>query len=77
MNITSGLLDTINGKIPAFPQGKVVKNNVEYNPAPQIVMTQPGYVWKKQMFPEMEFVETQPMVNSGSIPHARRITKLL
>lgn len=50
---------------------------VEYNPAPQIVMTQPGYVWKKQMFPEMEFVETAPPVQSGVIPHARKITKLL
>jgi hypothetical protein len=69
MDITSGLLDTINGKIPAFPQ--------VYNPAPQLVMTQPGYVWKKQMFPEMEFVESQPSVKSGVIPHARKITKLL
>jgi hypothetical protein len=38
MDITSGLLDTINGKIPAFPQ--------VYTPYPRLEETRPGYVWK-------------------------------
>lgn len=67
--ITSGLLDTVNGIIPAYPQ--------VYNPAPQVQLTQPGYVWKRQMFPELVFEEDHPVVKSGVIPQARSITKLL
>lgn len=68
MNITSGLLDTINGKIPAFPQ--------EFNQHP-VEDVRPGYVWSRQMFPALEFHEDYPVVKSGIIPIARRITRLI
>lgn len=76
MNITSGLLDTINGKIPAFPQ--------EYVPYP-VESSRPGYVWKvsngvtfkRAMFPQLEFHEDYRDVKSGIIPQARKITRLL
>jgi len=69
MNITSGLLDRVNGIIPAFPQ--------EYTAAPYLVETRPGYVWKRAMFPPPEFHEDTPPVKGGVIPVARTITKLL
>jgi hypothetical protein len=68
MDITSGLLDTINGKIPAFPQ--------EFNQN-RIVEGRPGYVWKKAMFPQLEFHEDYPVVKGGILPIPRRITRLI
>lgn len=67
--LTAGLLDTVNGKIPALP--------TEYSPFPNLVQTQPGYVWRRAMFPELQFFEDYRPTNGGVIPAARTITKLL
>ena len=72
MVLTSGLLDKVNGIIPALPQ--------EYVPYP-VDDVHPGFVWKSMMFPSsvdtLPFREDIKPVKSGIIPVRRTITKLL